>query len=133
MGELVLFPIRTEEDRVRALKIIDDLLMEDPAEGSEREALLEAFITLVEKYESKSWEALPRDPVRTVRFVMEQNGLSQKDLAPYFGSAPRVSEFLSGKIPLTLKTIRNLHHSFNIPLEMLMLDDGEIEPQVSHG
>lgn len=37
---------------------------------------------------------------------MEQQGLSQRDLIPYLGTAKTVSEILNRKRPLTLEMIR---------------------------
>ncbi len=55
-----------------------------------------------------------------VRFVMDQRDLTQKDLVPVFGSASRVSEFLSGKRALSKDQAVRLHLECGIPLDLLL-------------
>ena len=40
-------------------------------------------------------------PVEAIKFRMEQQGLKRKDLIPYIGSTPKVSEVLSGQRELS--------------------------------
>ncbi|MCL1915326.1 MAG: transcriptional regulator, partial [Desulfovibrionaceae bacterium] len=60
------------------------------------------------------------DPVEAIKFYMEQNEMTPKDLAPAIGRVNRVYEVLSHTRPLTLKMIRNLHGRFGIPAESLI-------------
>ncbi|MFT4632365.1 MAG: antitoxin component HigA of HigAB toxin-antitoxin module [Candidatus Azotimanducaceae bacterium] len=55
-----------------------------------------------------------------IRFVMEQNGLIEKDLTQFIGSSGRVSEVLSGKRPLSISMIRNLNEGLKIPADVLI-------------
>jgi len=55
-----------------------------------------------------------------IKFQMEQQGLSRKDLEPMIGSRARVSEVLNGKRALTLPMIRRLHRGLRIPLDLLV-------------
>ena len=55
-----------------------------------------------------------------LKFLMEQNGLSRKDLEPYIGASGRVSEVLNGKRNLTLPMIKRLHEGLKIPYESLI-------------
>lgn len=84
---------------------------------------IELLSILVEKYEEEHFSmGLPKAK-EAIKFVMEQNNLSKKDLAPYFGSASRVSEYFNNKRGMTLKTIKALHKKFGISYEALMNDD----------
>lgn len=115
--------IVTETDYKEALAEIDRLW--GAVAGSPEEARLELLAMLVHNYE-RSLEPLPTlDPVDAIKFRMEQQGLSRKDLLPVFGTTARVSEVLSGKRALTLEMIRKLHALFDIPLESLV---GQAEP-----
>ena len=58
---------------------------------------------------------------------MEQQGLTRKDMVPYFGSQSRVSEVLNGKRPLTVGMIRSLHRELGIPAESLLGEPGREE------
>ena len=58
--------------------------------------------------------------VEAIKFLMEQNGLSRRDLEPYIGASGRVSEILNKKRKLTLPMIRRLHDDLKIPYESLI-------------
>lgn len=81
---------------------------------------MEILITLIEAYENKHYPIGPADPVDTIRFRMEQQGLTRRDLAAYIGSSGRVSEILNRKCPLSLRMVKRLHDGLHIPYESLM-------------
>ena len=76
--------------------------------------------TLVEAYERKHYPLDLPDPVEAIKFAMERQGLGVQDLEPMIGRRNRVYEVLSGKRPLTLAMIRNLHEKLGIPAESLI-------------
>jgi HTH-type transcriptional regulator/antitoxin HigA len=53
---------------------------------------------------------------------MEQMGLKQKDMVPYFGSRSKVSEVLSRQRPLSLAMMRKLNEGLDIPAMVLLWD-----------
>ncbi len=110
--------IGTVADYKEALAEIDRLW--DAESGSPDEAKLELLAMLVHNYERSREPLPPLDPVEAIKFRMEQQGLSRKDLLPVFGTTARVSEVLGGKRALTLDMIRKLHARFGIPLESLI-------------
>ncbi len=110
--------IGTDADYNEALAEIERLWDAEP--GSPEEAKLELLAMLVHNYE-RSREPLPRlDPVSAIKFRMEQQGITRKDLIRVFGTTARISEVFSGKRALTLDMIRKLHALFAIPLESLI-------------
>jgi HTH-type transcriptional regulator / antitoxin HigA len=110
--------IGTDADHKEALAEIERLWGAE--QGSADEAKLELLAILVHNYE-RSREPLPRpDPVSAIKFRMEQQGITRKDLLRVFGTTARVSEVLSGKRALTLDMIRKLHALYAIPLESLV-------------
>ncbi len=60
------------------------------------------------------------DPVDAILFVMDERGLSRRDLEEYLGSRSRVSEVLARKRGLSIRMIRALHEGLGIPLEVLV-------------
>ena len=64
--------------------------------------------------------ATRHDPVAAIKFVMDQRGLSVKDLEPLLGRPNRVYEVLNRKRPVTLKMIWRLHKDLGIPAESLI-------------
>ncbi len=53
---------------------------------------LDVLMLIVEKYEDEHYAVPASDPVEAIKFLMEQNSLSRKDLEPYIGTSGRVSE-----------------------------------------
>jgi HTH-type transcriptional regulator/antitoxin HigA len=80
---------------------------------------------LVHDYEEKTFPIDKPDPVAAIRFRMEQQGLTPKDLVPMLGSRSRVSEVLSGRRGLSLKMIRALVAGLRIPAELLLGEPGK--------
>ncbi len=111
--------IGNDRELDRALARIDELWGSRPgtAEGDE----LDLLMLLVEKYEDEEFAIPASDPVEAIKFLMEQNDLSRKDLEPYIGPSGRVSEILNRKRNLTLPMIRRLHDDLNIPYESLIV------------
>ena len=111
-------PIRTKADYKAALKDIESLMgaRRNTPEGEH----LDVLVTLVEAYELKHFPLELPDPIEAIRFAMDQQGLSVKDLEPMLGRSNRVYEVLNRKRPLTLKMIWRLHREFGIPAECLI-------------
>ena len=61
-----------------------------------------------------------RDPVEAIRYYMDQNGLTQRDLIPMIGTRSKVSEVLSGTRALTMPMARALNRHLGIPAEVLL-------------
>ena len=111
-------PIKTEADYQNALLRVDKLM--DAAPGSVEEDELDALATLVEAYEEKHFPIPDAHPLEAIRFVMEQNGMTEKDLTPFIGPSNRVSDVMFKRAPLTIQMIRKLHSGLNIPAEVLI-------------
>jgi HTH-type transcriptional regulator/antitoxin HigA len=110
--------IATEQDYEEALAEIRRLWASKP--GTCERDKLELLAMLVHQYERQR-EPIPElDPVAAIRFRMEQQGLTRKELVPIFGTTGRVSEVLNGKRGLTVEMIRRLHARLGIPLASLI-------------
>ena len=111
-------PIRNDEDLRAAFKRLE--LVYQAQEGSAEADEMEILVTLIEAYEHKHFPLSVADPIEAIKFRMEQQGLSQKDLEPFIGSSGRVSEVLSHKRGLSLPMVKRLHEGLNIPYESLL-------------
>ena len=111
-------PIHTEADYRATLHEIEGLMA--AALGSPEGDRLDVLVTLVEAYERTHFPMDLPDPIEAIKFVMDQRGLSPKDLVPAIGRLNRVYEVLSGSRPLTLAMIRKLHDTLGIPAECLI-------------
>lgn len=113
-------PIHSAADHAAALAKIESLW--DAKPGTRDADTLEVLATLVEAYERQHTPILPPDPVEAIKFRLEQQGKSRRDLEPILGTRARVSEILSGKRALSLAMIRGLHRALEIPLEVLVTE-----------
>ena len=110
--------LKSESEYQAALARVNALM--DAAPGSAEEEELELWSMLIERYEEEKYPIDMPDPVEAIRFRMDQEGLKQKDLEPYFSGKNRISEVLNRKRPLTLAMIRSLHRGLGIPAEVLI-------------
>lgn len=74
----------------------------------------------VSAYEGIRYPIEDTDPVDTIKYIMEENGLKQKDMILYFGNNGLVSEFLNHKRTLSIATIKAIHKAFRLPNELLI-------------
>ncbi len=123
--------IRTEDDYRAALARAEELMTAEA--GSSEGDELEHLAMVIGAYEDKHHAIELPDPIAAIQFRMEQEGLTNKDLAPYFGSSGKVSEVLSGKRDLTLPMIRALHRHLGIPAEVLIQEAGGSIPEDVEG
>jgi HTH-type transcriptional regulator/antitoxin HigA len=114
-------PIRTPADHTAALKEIERLW--DRAQpGTPEGEKFEVLSTLVDAYERAHIEIPTPDPIEAIRFRMEQEGLTTKDLLPIFKTRARASEVMAKKRRLNLSMIRRLNAKLSIPIECLVKD-----------
>ena len=81
---------------------------------------LDVLATLIDVYESEHYPMDPPDPVEAIKFRMEQQGLTRKDLEPLIGTRTRVAEVLNRKRSLSISMIRRLHDQLGISAEILI-------------
>ena len=122
-----IYPIKDEAAHTRALRRIE-ALMDAENLTAEQGHELDALVTLVEAYEEKNFAIKEASPIAVIEFMMDQRGLSRKDLQPMIGSRARVSEVLSGKRPLTLARIRALSAGLRLPADLLIRTEHKRKP-----
>lgn len=88
--------IKSQQEHEQALERIMMLMDENPIEGSSEADEIKLLALLIENYEQQHFPIDQPDPIEAIKFRMEQQGLKQKDLAPYFGGAAKVTEALNG-------------------------------------
>jgi len=113
-----LKPIRSEADYEAALEEIERLW--GAKVGTPEGDRLDVLATLVDAYETEHDPIDPPDPIAAIRFRMEQQGLTRKELERILGSRVRVSEILNRKRGLSIAMIRRLHETLGIPADVLI-------------
>lgn len=75
---------------------------------------LDSVLPFIEVYEKKEFAVGAATPEEMLRFLMEQNDLSQYDIASELGGQPVVSDILRGKRKLTRDHIERLSKRFGV-------------------
>ncbi|MBF0544981.1 MAG: transcriptional regulator [Candidatus Riflebacteria bacterium] len=112
-------PIKSEKDYEMVLEEIDRLIEAEP--GSPESDQLEILSILLHDYEERNYPIYTSDisSVEVIKFWMEQNGKTRKDLEAYLGNRAKVSEILNGRRPLSMLMVRRLVGA-GIPAELLI-------------
>jgi HTH-type transcriptional regulator / antitoxin HigA len=111
-------PIRTEADYEAALEEVAALW--GAASDTPKGDRLDVLATLIDVYEAKHYAMDPPDPVEAIKFRMEQQGMTRKDLEDIIGTRTRIAEVLNRKRSLSIGMIRRLHDQLGISAEILI-------------
>jgi HTH-type transcriptional regulator/antitoxin HigA len=111
-------PIRNENDYKRALAEVERLW--GARLGTPAGDRLDILATLIDAYEAAHDPIDPPDPIEAIKFRMEQQGLTRKDLEPLIGTRTRIAEILNRRRGLSIGMIRRLHQTLGIPAEVLI-------------
>jgi HTH-type transcriptional regulator/antitoxin HigA len=111
-------PIRSEADYEAALGEVEQLW--GARSGTLEADRLDVLATLIDVYESEHHPIDPPDPIEAIKFRMEQQGLTRKDLEGILGSRTRIAEVLNRRRGLSINMIRRLHEKLGISAEVLI-------------
>ena len=110
-----LHPIRTGVDYEKAVTALNRLL--DAGAANEQHPLADlvnTLGTLIGEYDDVHYPAQEVSPLAMLRFLMDENSLTQSDLSEV-GSQGVVSEVLNGKRELNVRQIKALSARFHVP------------------
>lgn len=112
--------VRTEADYERASAIIETLLDEIGNDEDHPLAdLLDYLADQVKVYEDEHFPIPESKPHEILRFLMDQHGLKQEDLADC-ASQGRISEILSGKRAISKEVAKNLARRFHVSADLFI-------------
>jgi HTH-type transcriptional regulator/antitoxin HigA len=111
-------PIRTSKDHERAIKEVEALW--GAKSGTPKGDRLDVLATLIDAWEAIHYPIDPPDPIEAIKFRMEQQGLTRKDLEGIIGTRARIAEVLSGKRELSIAMIRRLNEQLGIRADVLI-------------
>ncbi len=112
---LSLHTIRTEAEYDKAVEVLNQLL--DAGAANEEHVLADLAHTLgalISEYDDVHYPVQNISPLAMLRFLMEQNHLTQSSL-PEIGTQGVVSEVMSGKRELNVRQIKALSERFHVP------------------
>jgi HTH-type transcriptional regulator / antitoxin HigA len=92
-------------------KIIDEIGSDEKHELS---GLLSVLGSLIEQYEDATLDFEDAKPAEVLKYLMDEHGLKQVDVADQIGSQGIVSEVLNGKRKLNARQAKALGARFNV-------------------
>ena len=105
--------IHSDEELAKYTEELFKLTAKSRPTLAEEEAI-ELLTLLIERYESERYPVPQADPIDVLRFLLEQNALSQRDIAAELGSESTVSLVLAGKRRLNRDHIARLSRRFHV-------------------
>ena len=111
-------PIRSEADYESALVEVERLW--GARSGTPDGDRLDVLAILIDAYEGDHHPIDPPDPIEAIKFRMEQQGLTRKDLEGILGSRARIAEVLNRRRGLSINMIRRLHEKLGISANVLI-------------
>lgn len=111
-------PIRSAKDYEKAMREVETLW--GSKSGTPKGDRLDVLATLIDAWEAVNYPMDPPDPIEAIKFRMEQQGLTRKDLEGIIGTRARIAEVLDRKRGLSIAMIRRLNAELHIPAEVLI-------------
>jgi HTH-type transcriptional regulator/antitoxin HigA len=110
----------SEYERIEA--IFNDLMDKGEDNLSPEQTRLFALLAkLMEDYERETLPALEKSsPLETLKFLMAENNLKQKDLVEIFGTQSIASDVLSGKRSISKTAAVRLAERFKVSAELFI-------------
>lgn len=110
--------LKTKKDYLIALERFEEIFQAKPGSPENDEA--DILSLLIKEYEEKHYVIKAPNPLEAIKYRMEQQGLTNSDLAEILGFKSRVTDIFNKHRKLNLTMVRKLHNQLNIPLETLV-------------
>lgn len=110
--------IKTKKDYQEALERFEEIFQAKVGTIESDEA--DVLSLLIGEYEDNHYVINAPNPLEAIKYRMEQQGLTNKDLAEILGFKSRVTDIFNKHRKLNLTMIRKLHNKLHIPLETLV-------------
>jgi HTH-type transcriptional regulator/antitoxin HigA len=110
--------LKTEAENERLLAIVESMMHRELS--PEETKLFDLRVRLIEDFEERHYPMGQSTPTETLRFLMEQRGLRQRDLVPLFGSSGVASEVINGKRAISKAQARTLADFFHVSPDLFI-------------
>jgi HTH-type transcriptional regulator / antitoxin HigA len=110
--------VKTKKEYKQSLERFEEIFRSKSGSPESDEA--DVLALLIKDYEDKHYVIDAPSPIEAIKYRMEQQGLTNKDLAQILGFKSRVSDIFKNNRKLNLGMIRKLYKSLHIPLETLV-------------
>lgn len=112
--------IKNEKQLTQALERMRELVRKNPEPKGAVADEIKLLGLVISDYENAHHPIPPPTPAEAIRFAMEQQGKTMKDVAPCFGSLSRAYEVLSGGRNLSINMIRKLRDMLSLSADFLI-------------
>jgi HTH-type transcriptional regulator/antitoxin HigA len=112
-----LRPLRSARDYAAAIAVLDSLAVRPEGSlGQGEQDYFDTLTMLLEAYDEDhhALDGQPPDPVSMLKYLMQESGMTQADLARLLGNRAAASLILSGKRELSKSHIRKLAEHFRV-------------------
>ncbi len=110
--------IKNKKEYLQAMERFEEIFQ--AKKGSKESDEADVLSLIIKHYEDTHYVINAPNPLEAIKYRMEQQGLTNKDLAKILGYKSRVSDIFHKTRKLNLEMIRNLHIKLHIPLETLV-------------
>jgi HTH-type transcriptional regulator/antitoxin HigA len=112
--------VRTEDDYAQARATID-VLVEEVGDNEDHPLadVLDYLADQVKSYEDEHFPIPEAEPREVLRFLMEQHGLKQEDLADCAAQS-RISDILNGRRDISKDIAKKLARRFNVHADLFL-------------
>jgi HTH-type transcriptional regulator/antitoxin HigA len=111
--------IHNDEELEAYTDALFDLTALENITAAQSEAI-ELLTLLIERYEQEHYSIPAANPTSVVKYLLQSQGLNQRDLIPEFGTESAVSMFLSGQRKLNLEQVKKLSSRFRLPADVFI-------------
>jgi HTH-type transcriptional regulator / antitoxin HigA len=111
--------IHNDEELEAYTDALFDLTALDNITPAQSEAI-ELLALLIERYEQEHYSIPAANPTSVVKYLLQSQGLNQRDLITEFGTESAVSMFLSGQRKLNLEQVKKLSSRFRLPADVFI-------------
>jgi HTH-type transcriptional regulator/antitoxin HigA len=110
--------VKTKKEYLQSLERFDEIFQAKPGTPESDEA--DVLALLIKDYENRHYVIDAPSPLDAIKYRLEQQGLTNQDLAQILGFKSRVSDIFKKNRKLNLGMIRKLYRKLHIPLETLV-------------
>ena len=110
--------LKTKKEYQESLERFEDIFQAKAGTSESDEA--DVLALLIKDYEDRHYVIDAPSPIEAIKYRMEQQGLTNKDLAQILGFKSRVSDIFKKNRKLNLGMVRKLYNELHIPLETLV-------------
>lgn len=113
-------PIRSRREHARALASVEKLI-DKPRPSSAEKEMIELLSTLIDDYEERIWPTPEISSRELLQFLLEQQGLSQTELARQTGiPQSTIANVISGRRELSKANVLALSRHFKLSPSLFM-------------